>query len=263
MKRLLSDVLDPQLQEVPLMFIKSFSKQEFKNQFNEGEIFINTFDFFVKEEAANGIGRGDAYEGINVMSNVHLKFYKNNTSDLIMEAFAGEDGVKSKINETEKMHLLSMTAVFPNWFEIINTNEDEKTETFTCRLIIPDDFKVSMGEDFGNTIALFNAGDFINQLEVYGKQNNTNILHGKVNYLDFKSNPQERISAFVENKPDFFFQKRLEFGIQQEYRFVFPDIISSKGEKIILPNRINLIEDINSISDIKEYEFGLTISFKK
>jgi len=263
MKKFLSDIVSQELQIQPLLFVKNFPEKQYKNDFIEGRIYANTFEYFVNEEKRNGQGRGDAYEGINTISDTHLRFYKSGTNELLMEAEAGVDGVKSKIKGTEKMHLLSMTGIFPDWFEIKSVNKDEKIVKYNCKLVIPKEYKENMKEEFGSEIVFFSANDFMDQLDNFGQKYNEKIMHGKVKYLDFRANPKERISAFIENRPDFYFQKDLIFEGQHEYRFLFPNITSSEGEILTLDNKVNTLEEINTLKDLENSDFNLIFEFPR
>lgn len=257
----LSEVVDEELKNTPLMFIKTFASKEYKESFLRGEIFCNTFDYFVKEEEKHGKGRGDGFEGINVMSNVDLEFHSKSKSDpMIFKASVGKFGLKSKVNDTEKMHLFCVTGVFPSWFNIEKQIDES---TFECSLCIPDNFIEEVRSSFGSEVAFFPQYEFIEALEEYGNKNNQHIEHGKVKYLDYSTNPKERIEAYFTNSINFYFQKDIYFKNQDEYRFVFPGILSEKPEVIVLDRKINALENISTVQDLLNNPVKMTLRFEK
>lgn len=257
--KVLSDIMDEDANQYPLMFIKFFTDSEHRESFLNGNIYSNTFDYMVQCEYENGKGRGDAFEGINVMSNMHLKFNETESDKTFLEGTVGSYGLKTRINGTENMHMFCVTGVFNNWFEITEHIEN----TVTCRLKIPEYFQILMRREFGEHIVFFSAPNFINKLDVYGKENNLHILNGKVQYLNYSVNPKERIQAHIENNEKFYFQKDIFFEGQEEYRFIFPGLVSEKAEVICLGSKIDVVEGIKTIDDLVNSDFGLMINFDR
>ena len=242
----------------PILFIKFFSETKYRDEFIKGNIYSNTFDYMVQCEKEEGKGRGDAYEGISVLSNVHLKFHPQNSDKVLFEASVGKDGLTSKINGSEKMHMFCTTGVSANWFEITEKSDKQ----IKCKLSIPTEFEAQMKESFGQYVVVYPAADFINQLEKVVKENNLYVTHDKVKYLDYSVNPSERIQSFRSGNPDFYFQKDIYFAPQEEYRFVFPTLLSEEAEVIKLGSNINYIKDIQTIDDLIKFDGGLVIEAK-
>ena len=242
----------------PILFIKFFSESKYRDEFIKGNIYSNTFDYMVQCEKEEGKGRGDAYEGVSVLSNVHLKFHPQNSDKVLFEASVGKDGLKSKISDSEKMHMFCTTGVSANWFEITEKSDKQ----IKCKLSIPKEFEAQMKGSFGQYVVLYSASDFINKLDEFGKEKGLHISHGKVKYLDYSVNPSERIQSFIKGTPDFYFQKDIYFAGQEEYRFVFPTLMSEKAEVIKLGTNINYFKDIQTIDDLIKFESGLIIEMK-
>ena len=242
----------------PILFIKFFSEQKYRDDFIKGNIYSNTFDYMVQCEKEEGKGRGDIYEGISVLSNVHLKFHPQNSDEVLFELSVGKDGLTSKINDSEKMHMFCTTGVSTNWFEIT----DQTDYQIKCKLSIPKEFETQMKGSFGQYVVVYPAADFINQIDKFVKENDLHVNHGEVKYLDYSVNPSERIQSFRDGTPDFYFQKDIYFAGQEEYRFVFPTLVSEKAEVIKLGTNINYFKDIQTIDDLIKFESGLIIEMK-
>lgn len=254
----LSDIFDKEFNFMPVLFIKFFSELEHRNDFISGNIYSNTFDYMVQCEKVEGRGRGDLFEGINVISNAHLKFYKHNTNKLMFEATVGANGLTSKITDSERMHMFCTTGVYPEWFEIISQTDQE----IKCNLNIPDYFQELMKDSFGKYVVVYSPEDFKSKLDKYGKINSLRVEHGKVFYLDYSVNPSERIKSFIEGSANFYFQKDIFFDGQQEYRFVFPTLISYGAEILNLNSELEHIEEIETIEDLINYKCEVIVSLQ-
>lgn len=241
----------------PLMFLKVFNKEEYRDSFLNGNLYSNNFGYFVEEEK-NSKGRGDQFEGVLTISNATVQFKNHETGDVISEICIDDYGAKSKKIDTEKVHLFSVTGVFPEWFEIV---EEMGDGVFKCKIVPPDAYKREMESNFGNYITFFSSLDFIENLDQYGKNNDLKISHGRVKYLDFATNPSERVKAYVENKSNFFFQKDIFFDKQDEYRFVFENLVTDKPEVLELGQKIESVSDFKYIDDLLEKDVTFTIDF--
>lgn len=255
----LSDSVDGMLtvgsKFLPLLFIKFFSESKYRDDFINGNIYSNTFDYMVQCEKEEGKGRGDAYEGVNVISNAQIQFHPQNSDKVLFEVSVGENGLTSKINDSEKMHMFCTTGVFADGFEI--TEQSDKQ--IKCKLSIPKELETQMKESFGQYVVLYDALEFINQLNTFGKENDLHISHGKVTYLDYSVNPSERMQSYTEGTPDFYFQKDIFFASQEEYRFVFPTLLSDKAEVIKLGSNINYNKNIKTIDDLIQVDTEIII----
>lgn len=156
------------------------------------------------------------------------------------------------------MHMFCTTGVSANWFEI----KEKSDKQIKCKLSIPKEFEAQMKGSFGRYVVLYPATDFINQLDEFGKDNGLHISHGKVKYLDYSVNPSERIQSFIKGTPDFYFQKDMYFADQEEYRFVFPTLLSEKAEIFKLGSNINCSQDIKTIDDLINSDSELIIDIK-
>src|SRR5699024_6118195 len=130
-----------------------------------------------------------------------------------------------------------------------------------CRLKVPNSFEQNMKSEFGEFVALFSANEFISQIGKISKEENIYIQHGKVEYLDYSTNPQKRVNAFIENKAEFYFQKNIYFEGQDEYRFIFPTFVSQEGIKLDLKTKVELVDEITNFSELLNAEYGLKIMF--
>ncbi|WP_434351292.1 hypothetical protein [Trichococcus flocculiformis] len=252
----LSDVFGEEFNFMPVLFIKFFSESNHRDDFIRGNVYSNNFDYMVQCEKREGRGRGDAYEGINVISNAHLKFYKDKTDELMFEATVGANGLTSKITDSERMHMFCTTGVFPDWFEVISQTDKE----IKCNLNIPEYFQELMKQSFGKYVVVYSPEDFKSKLDNYREINKLSVEHGKVVYLDYSVNPSERIKSFIEGSANFYFQKDTFFDGQQEYRFLFPTLISDKAEILNLNANIEYIADIETVEDLINYKCEVVVN---
>lgn len=245
--------------EKPLFFIKTFDKPEYREKFINGDVYCNTFDYFIKAEKKYGKGMGDQFETINVVSNAELEAKNPETGKIIFLGKVENYGIKMKRNEVENMHVFCATGIFPEWFEIEKINDENK---LVCKLRIPDEYKKEMEKNFGEVLVLFAAQDFIDLLGKYADENNQYVEYGRVKYLDYSSNPKERLEAFIDNKTEFYFQKDIAFENQFEFRFVFPEIKSKEAETINIGEIKSYYPTIENFKGLIEAELGLLVNLK-
>lgn len=254
----LSEIFKEKVKHEPIFFIKTFSNEEYRRQFINGSVYCNTFKYFMEQETLTGKGLGDSQETVNTMYNVDITAKNPETNEIVFKMNTGDKGAKSKWGNVEYMHLFCVTSITLEWFKISNIDNNKYLE---CDLVMPQNFEKEMANNFGENLALFPAHSFISNVEETCKIKGINVEWRDVTYLDYSTNPKERVEAFFLKKSDFYFQKDISFKNQFEFRFIFPNLDSKKAEKIKIADLIGHYPEISTITDLKKT--GLKIDIEE
>ncbi|MCM3396773.1 hypothetical protein M3638_02830 [Oceanobacillus profundus] len=228
-----------------------FSSKKNLESLQNGTLYLNNFQYFkdleIKEKRK---GQGDAHDVTLQMSDVDLTFKHPETDDVLFKAKAKNANMESA--EDYQKHLFCMTGITTDLLEITEIKESAAT----TKLVISEEFKEKALESFGDHVMLINAGRFMERVEQVCAEKSIPMVRKIVEYRDMSINYTDRIEAFGTGDVNFFFQKDNFFAYQNEYRLLFPELISNKAEIINIGN-IKDFTTIFSIEDFFEYELQL------
>lgn len=202
-------------------FIKFGSRDNIIDLYNNGTIYCNTFDYFIKLE--DGYLRGDKYEGTFKISNlpsgkIHLKL----------------KGGNSLTANTKRFHLREYyTEIKGNLFCLTAVKRSEIAKRPIFRL---DSRNKSFGSHF---LLVKNCPEFINRIREELVKTGFHISDGIVQYFD-KNLKNGKVSPF---------HKCNEFEYRQEYRFII-----DSGLTVPLKIQIGSLESISEVFDIDKLD---------
>jgi hypothetical protein len=238
---LLSDLLTENDKIIGLL---KFGKREHIESLQRGNLYLNNYDFFRKLEKESGKkGQGDAHDVSLIINNVEFELQNPETSQVILKGTAQNTILESK--EDYERHLHCLTGITSNLLEVIE-NDGENAKV---RLKLPDELREKATEDFGGYVAFINSGPFIDRIKEYCKQHGILFFGNMVRYIDMSINHSNRIKAFNENDVSIYFEKDVFFKFQNEYRLLFPEIISDVPETL----QLGSLEGIVNIMSVEAF----------
>ncbi|TYS62529.1 hypothetical protein FZC76_20730 [Sutcliffiella horikoshii] len=236
-----------------LPFALKFSSKKNLESLQNGTLYLNNFQYYKDLEITEKRkGQGDAFDASLRISDVNLTFKHPETGETLFTGRASNASMES--NEDYQKHLFCMTGITTDLLEIVHI-EDNVAVT---KLVLPQELKERALENFGDHVMCINIGHFLNRVEQVCRDKNIAVVRNAVEYRDMSINYTDRMEAFATSRSDFFFQKDIFFAYQNEYRILFPELISDKPEIIDIGN----IEKFTNILPTKTLIEGeLQLSF--
>lgn len=227
-----------------LVALLKFSKKEHLESLREGNLYLNNFKYFRNLEKEEGKkGQGDSKDLTLVLNEVNYELKNMETSEVIFRGKAKQSFLESE--EDYKRHVFCCTGITPDILEVIEVKDD----VASARLILPEELRVKALDDFGGHVAFINSGIFFEKIRKACNDQGISMFSNIVSYKDMNINHSERIHAFNDNESSFFFEKDLFFKYQNEYRLVFPDLISDEPEVL----KVGSLEDAITILSVEEF----------
>lgn len=231
----LSDILGENSVLIPTLL--KFSKKENLESFQNGTLYLNNFQYFKDLELEEQQrGQGDAFDLTLLMSEVDVQLRNPETDEVII---TGRANVALESPEDYQRHVFCSTAITPDLLEVI----EMKDNVATTRLVLPEELKLKALENFGDHVMLINAPAFFERLDKVQSETNISYVRNRVSYKDMSINRMSRIQAFNSGHISFYFEKDNFFAYQNEYRLLFPELVSDKPEII----NIGSIKDFTNI----------------
>lgn len=233
--------------------ILKFSNKKNLESLQNGVLYLNTFQFFKDMELEEKRkGQGDAFDVTLRVADVDLTFKNPETDEVLFKVKANSANLSSA--EDHCTHLFCMTGITTDFLEVLNITDG----IATTKLVLPDELKEKALENFGDHVMFINAGRFTERVERVCADKGIKVIRNKVEYRDMSINYYDRMEAFASGDTKFFFQKDKFFAYQNEYRLLFPELISEKAEKI----DIGSIEEFTHIMPTKDFfDHELQIQF--
>ncbi|WP_309089918.1 hypothetical protein [Domibacillus sp.] len=230
-----------------------FSTKENLESLQNGTLYLNNFQYYkdieLKEKRK---GQGDAFDVTLRMSDVDLTFKHPETDEVLFKAKASNANLESA--EDHQRHLFCMTGITTDLLEVVEVQDN----VATTKLVLSDELKERALENFGDHVMLINTGFFMERVEQVCSERGIKVARNLVEYRDMSINYTDRMEAFGTGRSDFFFQKDKFFAYQNEYRLLFPELISDKAEIL----NIGSIKEFTHIFTTKEFfEHELQLRF--
>lgn len=203
--------------ENKLIGLLKFSEREYLERLANGLLYMNQFKYFKEQEEREGNpGQGDKHELALVLNDVTWKLMPVGSEQAVLQGTASESVLRS--DDDLKNHLYCATAITPDVLEVLSL--DEKTGVAKVKLILPDEMAAKAENEFGDHVAIINAGKFLERVNEGAKKKEVNIEANIVSYEDHSINHSARINAFYKGSLDIYFAKDNFFKYQNEYRLV-------------------------------------------
>lgn len=197
------------------MLIKFSNNKNNLVSLQKGTLWMNSGKYFIEREKKDGEqGIGDKYEGSAVVSNVRLRFYKQDTDELVLEGEAGRLGYADDAIVSKPM--LCLTHISHDSLKVITEYE----ESVDCCLDFEGLDKEKIIKDFGEYALIISPNEFLEQVKRSFSEQNIRFVADKVSYEDFSVNSQKRLEDYNKGNPSLFFYKDKSFQHQKEYRIV-------------------------------------------
>lgn len=199
-------------------FFLKFGQRKYMDLLKQGSLHMKNLQFFIDyENEAAKKGRGDKNEGSAVLSDVTVQFRKPETDEVFFEFKAARTQLRADSVLTKPV--FCMTYITGEDLEV--TNETE--EYYEAKIKFSDKLKEEMATEFGDTVLVISAGNFLDRIKEVFEQKGYSYGKGKVDYYDFNVNQSKRLENFEEDNPMVFFIKDETIAYQKEFRIVVLD----------------------------------------
>lgn len=222
-----------------LFGILKFSSKEHLESLRKGKLYLNNFQLYRDiEKKQKNKGQGDAHDVTLLLNNVDWELQGGHSNVL----YKSNGNVKLEYKEDYLTHVFCATGITANWLEIIHEDEN----LVKVKLVFPKEFKQHVLENFGDHVLIIAKNkDFFDLISAA----NISFDARKVTYRDQERLYRDRLYNFLHQKSERFFEKDNFFSIQNEFRIVFPDLISTDPEIIEIGN-IEKITQLMSVEDL-------------
>jgi len=226
----INTVIKDEMSKTIFIFIKSFNRKEYAEDFLDGKLFFNRLSYFKGLEDEGSATRGDKYETVvdwRQPEKVKLTISFNGNSFDIKDLAAPFYVQATGLND---MHVFCLYAAHSgNLVDI----EVDGSEIIKGKLHIPTELS-RFGE---HAVIITQPVSFIERVSAAIKMKRHRGSAGLVEYYD-----PETFSGEFSNR-DALFRKRKEFSYQSEYRFAF-NTDTTGSESVTL--------DVGSLRDIAQ-----------
>ncbi|MGS0929535.1 hypothetical protein [Bacillus safensis] len=228
-----------------LFSLLKFSKKEYLEDLRKGKLYLNNFQYFRDvEKKEKRKGQGDAYDLTLKMDNIKWTLSDPESKTILVN---GKGNASMEYKEDYQTHVFCTTGITSDYLEIIE--EDEKT--IRAKLVFPEGFKQQILDGFGDHVLIINPGAFLSAIESAGHS----MASNRVKYRNLDLLYSDRVDNFVQGKKERFFEKDNFFKYQNEYRFVFPSLISDSPIVLDIDN----IEKESTLMSVEDF-FNLEMS---
>lgn len=230
----------------PLLFIKFFSEEKHRQDFLNRMLYTSPLQRYVENEEERGLGRGDDLEGILSLTDLNIELRPTSSNTEFSTIPLGKGNLKLFSKEMLRIHCFCVTALYPEDFDVLK----ETANQVMVRCNISKNDLSQMGEEFGKFICVFDPTSFIESVNAYSINNDENVAHMRVDYLDYSVNPKIRVESFQNEKDLFFFQKSLFFKKEREYRFIFTNHFEKEASFVDLKETFGYSKTIKNVEDL-------------
>lgn len=239
----------------PLFLFKVFGESKYRDEFNSGNLYLNTVNWYAQNENQRGTPIGDEWEG-RVLKNFK-KIYLTTPDDelIVLEDSAASIGVP----KFDEMPVLCMSYIPEKWKWKINMGEK-----YYGVLDIDKEHLYYMKNQFGNYVSLYRYDSFFKLLKNHVEINSSGVTIGSVKYFDNDLIIQEKLQALnSDRKLDFLFIKNEEYSDEKEIRVVFHKEENYVKNRLRLEKPIEIIEEVTTIDDMIRFFAERQFSIKK
>ncbi|MGT4652480.1 hypothetical protein [Bacillus cereus] len=242
MTTMLNEVL---IDDDRLFSLLKFSKKEYLEDLRKGKLYLNNFQYFRDvEKKEKRKGQGDAYDLSLRMDNIEWTFRNPDSKEVLIN---GRGNATLEYKEDYQTHVFCATGVTSDYSEIIEDNK----ETIRVKLVLPKEFKQQILDNFGDHVLIINPGAFLSAIKSAGHS----MYSNRVKYRKLDLLYSDRVDNFLHVKKERFFEKDNFFKYQNEYRYVFPSLISDNPIVLEIEN----IEKESILMSVEDF-FNLELS---
>lgn len=222
------------------MLLKVFRDQSYVESFLDGNLYMNTLQYFKGYEETEINNIGDRYEGVSVNippknSLIYIK-YRNE-----VHTINPNDIVGSVTIQPDKYNTANVFCLYGPAMDVSKKYTSQEVDN----LIYLDEQCLSLGEYL---VVIHNSTEFVKRIENAASKANFILHHSSVEYYD-----SELSFAFKDEQVPF--RKTKEFGHQKEYRFV---LLRDNPENKPYILEIGDIRDIASTIPTKDFNSSLS-----
>lgn len=226
-----------------------FSSKKNLESLQSGTLYLNNFQYYRDLEVLEKRkGQGDAFDVTLKMSEVDITIKNPDTNEEIFKFKAANTNLESK--EYYQKHLFCMTGITPDLLEVIEVSGN----TATTSLRISEELRMNAINNFGDHVMIINIGRFLERIKNVCERLDIPYIADRVEYLDMSLNHMGRIESFNSGNPKFFFQKDRFFAYQNEYRLLFPTLVSDEPKCIDIGNIAEFTSIISTRDFLEKYD---------
>jgi hypothetical protein len=229
--------------ESEILMLVKFTKEEYIQSLLDGNLYMNNIKYFIDLENQTKVrGQGDKLEASNVINDVHLKFYKEGTDELLAEATSSR--LVERNHFFDNIPIFCITSFDSKDFQIV-----EETEySYKVKFAINEKEMKHMKESFGEKAIFINPAVFLNRVENNFTEKGFEFDARKVNYENLDINDSKRLEHFNGTSIIPLFIKDIFFESQREFRIA---IFNNPTESVLVPN-IGDLSDISYVMDTED-----------
>ncbi|MEK4277632.1 hypothetical protein [Paenibacillus sp. FSL R7-0026] len=235
------------------MFILKFTKKEYAESLQNGDLYMNNFKWFIEQEKNTGErGQGDVLESSLNINKIEYTLLHQETNEIIYEGTA--ENLNMTFDDLIYQPVFSATSLDGELLEI----EKEDEESYYTKLVFTEEQKTAFTEIFKADHVLVVPFDvFSAKITNYAEENKIALIGKKVIYDDYSINNSARMKSFEKLDKDVFFWKDNALSYQNEYRVV----VLNDVETPFVPNIGDLSANskIYTTDEIFSGEFRLII----
>lgn len=180
-----------------------------------GQLYMNALEYFVDLEKETGVkGMGDMLEAANVLNDIKLSFYDQETQKHIFDAFSKKSYFR--FNYTLSKPVFCCFAIMNEMLNIEKIDEN----AIESSIVFSEEQKSKIIRDFGKYALVIPWNEFIDKLFTSFKKDGIEAVGDLVKYDDFNVNSKRRLESFNQESLDMFFWKDNYFQFQNEFRIV-------------------------------------------
>lgn len=196
------------------VFLVKFVQQQFLDSLLNGNLFMNTFKYFIDlEKETKKKGVGDKLEVAHVVRTTNIQIIDPDTNEVIANAGSGE--LIERYNAMQKLPLFCLAKFKADEFVVV----EESNESVVVKLDLSQEDQKSFLDTFGE-IAVLLPNDFIHKVEQALQLQDLEAAYGEVQYLDLNYRDPKRYKEFEDKSLNILFWKDDFFSYQREARIV-------------------------------------------
>jgi hypothetical protein len=232
-------------------FFVKFTMPEFVESFLDGNLYMNTLDYFIELEKETKVkGQGDRYEGAFVFGAQNIQIIDNDTNMVIATAKSGMYEERSKV--VREIPIFCFTKFTAKDFKVLEEGEN----LVSIILDIGEENIEKFLENFGSKAILL-PGDIVEMMKNDADEQELDFIISPVTYHDYsvgidskRKKEYDNGSATIVTWKDSYFQ------YQREMRFA---VFNKPSDKAIIVKIRNLREHAN----VLDAEFFLKNCYMK
>jgi len=223
-------------------FVKTFTNALYANRFLDGLLYMNSIDYFVRQEESDSTGRGDCHESTCTWlqpDKIQIEIFgiPIDSGDL-----AGPVSMQLDRHLGQNIFCMHASYIGGN-----APSEFATTNAFEQHLKIPQQ-NISLGQ---HSVVITNVREFLSRVKAAATEKNVSLRGRLVDYYD----PTTFHGHFADE--DAPFNKQMHFSHQREYR-----LLVSRRENDASPYSLNIgnLRDIAHMSSIEEFNAAIKVS---